>query len=233
MSEPATTTDVVVEPETPVTPNIIFADIGLLALEYFLVKWLIKKWNEFKSNEGPPVRRCSDKVQVPAWPTLQKPLNPNVPQFVFYLDYQNVCLILNEQYNREGYNGNAIFRIQADAANFNTQWQGWNWHVEVRMGKGANGGSVDTDKTWLWYYQCPAKRWKYDSNKIAYNPDDTPYNNYLCGCCDQTCNEYGQFNKCNYGTISINGQGIFYLFYQLWYQQQQNGNVPEPAKCTS
>src|SRR3954464_2095273 len=152
MSQPAAT-DVIVEPETPVTPNIIFADIGLLALEYFLVKWLIKKWNEFKGHEGPPVRRCSDKVQVPAWPSIPPP--EGAPQFVFYLDYQYVVQVLNAAKARQGYNGNAIFRLVADAATNNTQWQGWNWHVEIRM----NGGSVDTTKTFLWYYQCPAKRW--------------------------------------------------------------------------
>ncbi len=223
-------TNVIIQPETPSSPQTIIIDVLLLALEYGLVKWLIKKWDEYTNQQGPPVGRCVQYRKLPPWPSLDDPSNP---QFVFYMDYVNDFIPVVSLAHTHGYS-TATFRLVADAATYNTQWQGWNWHVEMNIDMTDQGGYTIAKKCYLWYSGCPGKH-------IPADPDSSEFNNYLCGCMQgDDCQYENNWGNCQY---SPNGMtGIFYSYFQKWRAAQQNAKLqsfnPSPlsncsiSKCT-
>jgi len=230
MSSEQATTNVIVEPETPSSPQTLLVDALLLGLEYFLVKWLLKKWKEWESGQGPPVARCQQMPGPPDAPSSQ-----HGPGYVFELttEYYNkrMSMAINAQ---DAY---AKFDLVATNTGYYPEWKGWNWHVEV-YAKGSSIGATYADNCYLWNVICPTKHWKqWKHNGIQYGSD--PDGNYkhqgiqalVCGCPQGGCTA----SNCEWsGVAGGHGVGVFYLFYMQMnndYGQLTGSTCPCLGQC--
>src|SRR5690349_4360754 len=129
-------TPVIIQPQTPSSPQTILVDALLLGVEYFLVKWLLKKWNEFESGQGPPEARCQKITEPPDFPTGSD------STFVWQLEQDYYNKVMSRAINSGA--SHATFHLRAVNTTNYPQWAGWNWHVEV-YAKGASGDIGSTD----------------------------------------------------------------------------------------
>jgi hypothetical protein len=184
-------------------------DALLLGLEYFLVKWLIKKWNEWESGQGPPVARCQQLNGPPPFSGFQQG-----PGYVFEL----TTAYYNERMSRavNGGQNYAKFDLVAVNTDYYPEWKGWNWHVEV-YAKGSSIGATYADNCYLWNVICPTKHFKkWSHGGIHYGSD--PDGNYdkqgvqalVCGCPEGGCTSSTCIWNANEGGHQV---GVFYVFY--------------------
>lgn len=207
-------TPVIVEPESPSSPKTLIADVLLLGLEYLLLRWLLKKWNEFQGNEGPPTRRCAVTPTLPAIP----PPGINGSGFVFVLgqDYFDKRI----SHAKSGGYQYATFHLKAQNPLW-PAWAGWNWNVHMR----TKDGSTDASTCWLWHVSCPGKHFLAD-------PDDETttkiYWTLVCGC--------PSGDECtgdNPGSCEFQNQksdGIFSVFFQNW-KSSKNALLAKSCSC--
>jgi hypothetical protein len=214
--------EVVVEPETPSSPQTLLVDALLVGLEIVLVKWLIKKWQEYEGGQGPPVARCQE-IKSP--PTLHLSASVNI----FLIEYSTYETIFSRAVTK-GLNY-ATFRLQALKNPGFEEWWGWNWHVEV-IAKGSSIGATDGSRCWLWNTECPFKRFKSWTDpgtgmQCSGDPDDENMTGAVCGCvggdnCDPS--------SCDVGGVS-NGHwiGVFYQFYEKF--KSENASISDTCPC--
>lgn len=202
-------TDVVVEPESPSSPQTLIVDLLLLGLEYYLVKWLLAKWGIFQKNNQ-PTRRCVKKLQLPTIPTTPP------SQFVFILgeDYFNKTMTNASSRGFEY----ATYRLTPQNPMW-PEWKGWTWHIRVR----TSDGSTDAKTCYFWNIACP-------SQQIPADPDDEKSTNIywplVCGCpSGDTCTGDNP-TACLYQDPKQNG--IFNWFFQKW---QASTNAMQTPAC--
>lgn len=219
--------NVVVEPESPSSPQTLVVDGLLLVLEYYLVKWLIAKWQEYEKGKGPPTTRCLG-LQPPPWPTGQYAY-----AVVFRINFDDYQKQMSNAISR---NANyCIFRLRAINVGYNPEWEGWNWHVVVNAKGGGIGATAD-NMSYLWNVKCPAKhfkKWTIQGTEYSGDPDDQINWNNVCGC---QCPSYPcgcsgtdvPVIECAFG-----GENQYGIFYNFWRNYNNNYVTPVTAcPCT-
>lgn len=213
MSEPQVQ-DVVIEPEHPQSPKNLIVDLGLVVLEYFLVKWLIKEFGIWQKNNGPPIRRCIKQSGTP-------PNATGDPTYmVVYMDFINHMLKARKR-------GFAHLRLHYEATNTTAtnyaQLRKWILTCVVNTDDGT------LHEMFIWPKSCPSMHHKWDIND---NPPN-PALGMLCGCIDPPpSGPCTNFENCYYGGYNVS---IFYAFWTAYI-----GAIPKlileenkgcPAKC--
>jgi len=186
MTEPATQ-DVVVESEHPLNPKNLIVDVGLLVLEYYLVKWLLKVFGVWQKHNGPPVRRCSKQTppSPDGWPT-------------YLLKYSDFIAEMKAAQKQKKKNLTLHFKAtNENAPNYETL-KLWILTCVVNAQNGA------LDEMFIWQPNCPLVHHKWDTT-------DQNALLMICGCVDDSPNSQclTSYNFC----IGTGGESVFWYFW--------------------
>jgi hypothetical protein len=193
MSEPQVQ-DVVIEPEHPQSPKNLFVDAGLLFLEYFLVKWLLKEFGIWQKNNGPPLRRCIKQSGTPPDPTGDPTYKVGYTEFIAHMI-------------KARKNGFSKLRLHYEATNKQAtnydQLKKWILTCEVNTSDGS------LHSMFVWPRSCPAMHHTWDINT---GPGNLALG-MLCGCIDEDPKGLCEaFIQCY---TPGNNESVFYAFWQV------------------
>lgn len=129
----------------------------------------------------------------------------------------------------------AVFRLRSNQQSGYSEWNDWNWHVEV-YAKGGGIGATAAERCYLWKTECPTKRFKNWTIQGVQNygdPDNEAMNGCVCGCFeDNMCDYY----SCQFGgNLNNHYIGVFYVMYQQFQNESTlSSNVcPCASECGS
>lgn len=187
MSEPAPT-DVIVESEHPQSPKNLFVDFGLLVLEYFLAKWLLKQFGIWQKHNGPPVGRCQHKLGNPPQPNNFWAYNVNYDTYIGKMQAAQKAKKQTITMHFECQNENN--------PNYNELKL---WYLTCVIN--ANNGALN--RMFIWPKTCPLEH-------HSWNVDDPASLGMLCGCGNSSTNPCSlAFQQC----IDTGGKSVFWYFW--------------------
>ncbi len=186
-------------------------DAGLLVLEYYLVKWLLKQFGIWQSHNGPPVRRCTHK--------LGNPPSPN-NFWAYNVNYQTyIGKMLAAQKAKDETITMHFECLNENNPNYD-ELKLWYLTCVINAKNGA------LNEMFIWPKTCPLEHHKWKTT-------DPSALNMLCGCGNSSVNPCSlAFQQC----VSTEGESVFWYFWNHVHnsvlpklEAQQNSGCP--AKC--